>query len=114
LPASGSNTLDPPNERLIALTAYAIVLASPSAENAEGAKAYSAGVQPLLAAAGVKVAFRGPVSESVAGSVAPAIGMVLEFPDTSAAHAFFAQEAYQALVALRDQSFDQMEIHIVN
>jgi uncharacterized protein (DUF1330 family) len=70
-------------------------------------------VQPLLAAAGVKVTFRGPVSGSVAGSVASVTGMVLEFPDAGAASDFFAQDAYQALVPLRDQSFDQMEIHIV-
>lgn len=67
-----------------------------------------------MAAAGVNVVFCGPASRSVAGSVALVAGTVLEFPDTGAASEFFAQDAHQALVPRRDQSFDQMEIHIVS
>ena len=95
------------------MPAYVIVLARPRPDRSEDAAKYSQAVQPLLAAAGVKPVFRGPVSKTVAGEGSVATGMVLEFPDQQAAAAFFAQDAYQALVPLRDESFARMEIHIV-
>ena len=95
------------------MTARVVVLASPKPDMAEGAAKYAAGVQPLLAAAGVKPAFRGPVAETIAGSSPPATIMVLDFPDAQAATDFFAQDAYQALVPLRDESFARMDIYVV-
>lgn len=95
------------------MPAHVIVLAKPHPHKAEDAVRYAQAVQPLLAAAGARPLFRGPVSETVAGAHAPSTGMVLEFPDYEAATDFFAQDAYQALVALRDEGFAQMEIHIV-
>lgn len=95
------------------MPAHAIVLAKPHPHKAEEAERYSNAVQPLLAAAGTRPLFRGPVSTTVSGTSRPAIGMVLEFPDLAAAREFFAQGAYQALVDLRDDSFAMMEIHIV-
>lgn len=95
------------------MPAHVIVLAAPRPEKAEGAARYSQAVQPLLAAAGARPLLRGPVSEAVSGQEGFATGMVLEFPDQAAAHDFFAQDAYQALVDLRDESFALMEIHIV-
>lgn len=95
------------------MTSQVVVLASPVPEKAEGAAKYSEAVRPLLAAAGVKPSFRGPVAETIAGSEPPAVIMVLEFPDTKAAADFFAQDAYQALIPLRDESFERMEIYVV-
>lgn len=93
------------------MTTKVVVLATPNPEKTAGAKAYSEAVQPLLKAAGVSPSFRGPVAEAVAGDTPPATVMLLEFPTDEAASAFFAQEAYQELVALRDDSFTRMEIY---
>jgi len=95
------------------MPAHVIVLATPRPERAEDAAKYSQAVQPLLAAAGARPLLRGPVSETIAGVGGAATGMVLEFPDLVAAADFFAQDAYQSLVGLRDDSFARMEIHIV-
>ncbi|MDP1737666.1 MAG: DUF1330 domain-containing protein [Caulobacter sp.] len=95
------------------MSAYVIVLAAPRPEKADEAARYSHAVQPLLAAAGARPLLRGPVSETVSGAGGLATGMVLEFPDRAAASDFFTQDAYQALVGLRDESFALMEIHIV-
>ena len=95
------------------MPAHVIVLAAPRPERAGDAARYSLAVQPLLAAAGARPVFRGPVSGTVSGASGLATGMVLEFPDLTAARDFFAQDAYQALVDLRDDSFALMEIHIV-
>lgn len=88
-----------------------IILASPNPEKADGAKAYSEKVQPLLQAAGVKPTFRETVSEVIAGGQPPSVVMLLEFPDAANASAFFAQDTYQALIPLRDESFSRMEIY---
>jgi uncharacterized protein (DUF1330 family) len=92
---------------------HVIVLATPHPHKAEDAARYAQAVQPLLATAGAKPLFRGPVTVTVAGGDTPSTGMVLEFPDHEAATDFFAQDAYQALVAIRDEAFARMEIHIV-
>lgn len=70
-------------------------------------------MQPLLQAAGIKPTFRGPVVEAIAGDAPPKVVMLLEFPSDEAATAFFAQDAYQKLVPLRDESFSRMEIYRV-
>lgn len=95
------------------MPAHVMVFATPRDEKAADAARYSQAVQGLLAVAGARPLFRGPVSQTVSGSSSLASGMVLEFPDLAAARKFFAQEAYQALVALRDDSFSRMEIQIV-
>lgn len=95
------------------MPAHVIILARPHPERAEDAVRYSQAVQPLLIAAGAKPIVRGPVSKTLATADAPSTGMVIEFPDHGAATGFFAQEAYQALIPLRDESFAVMEIHIV-
>lgn len=95
------------------MPAHVMVLATPHPEMAEAAARYSQTVQPLLVAAGARPLFRGPVSETIAGEGAVATGMVLEFSDTAAARDFFAQDAYQALVSVRDEGFARMEIHII-
>ena len=95
------------------MTAKIIVLATPNPEKTAGAKSYSEQVQPLLQAAGVKPTFRGPVAEAIAGDTPPSTIMLLEFPNAAAASAFFSQDAYQALVPLRDESFTRMEIYLV-
>jgi uncharacterized protein (DUF1330 family) len=95
------------------MPAHVIVLASPRSNRSDGAAKYAQAVQPLLVAAGAKAVFRGPVTKTVAGSESVATGLVLEFPNADAAASFFAQDAYAALIPLRDESFARIEIHIV-
>ncbi|OQP84478.1 hypothetical protein BTR14_19055 [Rhizobium rhizosphaerae] len=95
------------------MSSHVVVFATPRVGAEENARKYSEGVQPLLAAAGIKPSFRGPVVEVVAGGPAPKTVMVLDFPDAASASASFRQEAYQQLVALRGKGFEQMEIYIV-
>ncbi|MEP1793049.1 DUF1330 domain-containing protein [Parasphingorhabdus sp.] len=95
------------------MTSHVVVLSTPNPEKTAGAQEYAASVQPLLKAAGVVPKLRGPVVQAVAGQTSPAIAMVLEFSDEASAKAFFAQQAYQDLIPLRDDSFSQMEIYIL-
>lgn len=95
------------------MTAHVIVLSRPDPSKAEGAKKYADSVQPLLKAAGVAPKLRAPVAERLAGKNDPATVLILEFPDQAAAKGFFDQQAYQDLIPLRDDSFLQMEIHIL-
>lgn len=96
------------------MTAHVIVLASINAESPQSAADYARGVQPLLLAAGVTPVFRASIAETLVGEITPATAMVLEFPDTDEARAFFAQEAYQKLLPMRRKGFSHMEIHITN
>ncbi len=92
------------------MSAYVVVLATPSPDGAEAMAAYSAGVQPLLAPAGAKIVVRGPVSAALAGETPPAMILVLEFVDAEAAHGFFTQDAYRKLIPLRNKGFTRLEI----
>lgn len=92
------------------MSAHVVALATPNPQEAESAAAYGAGVQPLLAEAGVKAVFRGPVAATIAGQNPPSVILVLEFPDGNAARAFFEQDAYKKLIPLRDKGFSRMEI----
>lgn len=92
------------------MSAYVVGLVTPNAQETEAASAYGAGVEPLLAAAGAKIVFRGPVAATIAGDNPPRNIIVLEFPDGNAARAFFEQDAYKKLIPLRDKGFSRMEI----
>ncbi|MBY8977909.1 DUF1330 domain-containing protein [Rhodobacteraceae bacterium NNCM2] len=96
------------------MTAHVVVVATPDPAKADGARTYVESVQPLLKAAGVQAVVRGPVAETLAGNAPAASVTVLAFPDGAAATAFFEQEAYQALIPLRDESFARMEIHALD
>ena len=93
------------------MTARVVILATPREAPGDAPAQYAEGVQPLLKAAGASLAVRGPVVAGDAG--APKSITVLEFPDSQKARDFFGQDAYRALIPLRDASFAQMDIHIV-
>jgi uncharacterized protein (DUF1330 family) len=95
------------------MPAYVMVLAEARHDKADGVAEYSRGVAPLLAAAGGKPLLRGAAAKTIAGPDFTGNGLVLEFPDVGAAEAFFEQDAYRALVPLRDESFSRIEIQIV-
>jgi uncharacterized protein (DUF1330 family) len=95
------------------MPAYVMVLAEARPDRAEGVAQYTKSVQPLLAAAGGRPLIRGAAATTVAGPDFAGSGLVIEFPDVGAAAAFFEQDAYRALVALRDASFARIEIQIV-
>jgi len=95
------------------MTAHIIVLSRPDPAKAEGAKKGADSVQPLLKAAGIIPKLRAPVAERLASKSDLATVLAPEFPDQAATKGFFDQQAYQDLIPLRDNSFLQMEIHIL-
>lgn len=92
------------------MSVHVVILATPRPEATEALAAYGAGVQPLLAAAGATVVFRGPVASTLAGGDPPASILVLAFEDSERAHAFFRDEAYRRLLPVREKAFARIEI----
>lgn len=95
------------------MSTHVVVLATPRSGEAEALAAYGAGVQPLLAAAGAKIGFRGPVTSTVAGSNSPASFLALEFADAAAVRGFFGSEDYLRLLPTREKAFERMEIFVI-
>ncbi len=90
-----------------------VILATPNPAHSQEAAQYSEKVKPLLADGNVNVVFRGPVAQTLAGTAAPQIVLVLEYESSGHALEFFDTEAYQALLPLRRKGFSRMDIHLV-
>lgn len=92
------------------MSVHVVALASPKAGEGEALATYGGGVQPLLAAAGVKTVFRGPVTSTIAGANPPAVILVLEFTDAAAVRTFFSSQDYLSLLPARGKAFERMDI----
>lgn len=85
------------------MSAYIIVHGTP--KDPEKFGQYAAGAGPIIQKHGGAIVAKGPASV-LAGSSPHAIAALLEFPNAAAAKAFYADEAYQALIPLRDEAAD--------
>lgn len=95
------------------MAAYVVVLAQPRSDKSEQLARYAEATEPLRVAAGGKIVFRGPVNKTIAGEDFATMAIVLEFPDAEAAQSFFNDDAYQAQIPVRDESFSRLQIHIL-
>ena len=69
---------------------------------AEYGKLAGASMQPF----GGEVAIRGKVSETLTGSADHAMSAVIKFPDIAAAKSWYASDAYQQIIPLREEASD--------
>ena len=95
------------------MTAQVLILNTPNPSGQAQLKAYGEGVRPLLAAAQAKVLIKSDELNTVEGILLPKNAMVLEFPSRAGAEKFFEQDAYQALIPLRNEGFSQLIITIL-
>lgn len=95
------------------MTAKVLILNTPNPSGQAQLKAYGEGVRPLLTAAQAKVLFRSDELKAVEGNLHAKTAMVLEFPSRADAENFFKQDAYQALIPLRNEGFAQLFITIL-
>ena len=89
-----------------------LVTATPAEGQHEAMGRYLQGVQPLMAEAGGTLVKRLRVTQAVAGTAGTALALVMDFDNAEALAAVFGSDAYQALIADRDQGFSNVEILI--
>lgn len=68
--------------------------------------AYTSQVSETLTPWGAELVFRGKQAAVMAGECAHPDIVVIRFPTLAAAQSWFASDAYQALIALRQQAAD--------
>jgi uncharacterized protein (DUF1330 family) len=89
-----------------------LVTVTPAEGQGEAMGRYLQGVQPLLAGAGGTPVKRLRVTDTITGSAATGLALVMDFDDADAIRGVFASDAYQALIPDRDQGFSNVEILI--
>ncbi len=75
-------------------------------KNDELWQAYVTGVQQSLAPFACKLLFRGRLASVLSGSHTHDLVVVIEFQDQATLQAWYASEAYQSLITLRDKAAD--------
>jgi uncharacterized protein (DUF1330 family) len=82
----------------------ALVSATVQIKNPEKFKEYASKVPETMGAHGGKMIARGKLSKPLAGEHAHQVQAIFEFPTQEAAQAWYDSDAYQALVALRNEA----------
>jgi len=90
------------------MTAFVIVHAR--IKDAEKFKQYGADSRPIVAAFGGEFVFRGKFIQALQGSHDYNLSGVLKFPDQETVSAWYASDAYQALIPNRDEAADTVFI----
>ena len=80
------------------------VTATIQMNNPEKFKEYASKVPETMGAHGGKMVARGKLCKPLAGEYAHQIEAIFEFPTQEAAQGWYDSDAYQALVALRDEA----------
>jgi uncharacterized protein (DUF1330 family) len=70
----------------------------------EKLKSYISQVPPTMAPHGAKMLSRGKIAKVLNGEVAHQMEAVFEFPSENAIDAWFNSDAYQAIVAIREEA----------
>jgi uncharacterized protein (DUF1330 family) len=91
------------------MSAYLVVDLTP--KNTDKLQAYSAAAAETIAAFGGKFLAKGPF-ETFHGDALHKMKAIIEFPDSDAVHNWYNSDAYQALVALRDEGMDS-QFHLL-
>ena len=79
----------------------------------EKLKDYISKVPPTMAPHGAKMLARGKLAKVLNGNVAHQMEVVFEFPSEDALDAWFNSDAYQAIVAIREEAA-HMNIAVVH
>lgn len=84
----------------------AFVIATITVKNPEKMKEYAAAAGPTVAAHGGEMLLRGSFSTALAGKSDPHMTGVMRFPDLATAEGWYASNAYQAIIPLREEACD--------
>lgn len=84
----------------------AYVSATVTVKNPEKLQTYVSQVGAVMAAHGGKPVLRGTKNKDLAGHAGFQVMALFEFPDEAAAEAWYASDAYQALIPVRDEAAD--------
>jgi len=87
-----------------------IVTAAPAQDQDEARGRYLQGVLPLLLQAGGKPVKRLQVTNAIEGAAGTKLVLVMDFETPEAITGALASDAYQALIADRDNAFTNIEI----
>jgi uncharacterized protein (DUF1330 family) len=79
----------------------AYVIGDVTVHDPEGYSGYTAHTVASLEPYGGRFVVRGGAAEVLEGDWEPSRLVVIEFPDTDAAHGWYASEAYQAILPIR-------------
>jgi uncharacterized protein (DUF1330 family) len=92
------------------MSAYLIVHAT--VKDADKLQKYAAGAGPTLDAHGGEFVIRGGVFEVFTGSHDHQMSVIIKFPDGDSLRAWYASDAYQAMIPTRSQAMDATFIGI--
>jgi uncharacterized protein (DUF1330 family) len=84
------------------------VIAHANVKDAEKMAEYAKGAGPTVAEHGGTFSMRGAVLETLAGDAEFNRAVMIEFPDADAARAWYRSNAYQALIANRNEAADML------
>jgi len=93
------------------MTAFFIV--TTTVKDQEAYQTYAQSVGPTLAPFGGKAVLRGKADGALAGQLNHQSVGIIEFPDIDAVKAWYASDAYQALIPLRTRAADMTIITYV-
>ena len=82
----------------------ALLSATVQVKNPEKLKSYISQVPATMAPHGAKMLSRGKIAKVLNGEVAHQMEAVFEFPSENAIDAWFNSDAYQAIVAIREEA----------
>jgi|GEM_PF-1043605 len=91
---------------------FLITLARPNPENADALAQYSEEAPSLGMQYGMQLIAQFKVVDQIFGEHHAAIVSVVQFPDANAITGMFESEAYQPLIALREQAFTSIHYYI--
>ena len=84
----------------------ALMIARITVKDPEKFQDYLAKTQPIAAAYGAELQFRGKVDRALNGNKDHAIAIVVKFPSIEKINEWYDSDAYQPLKALRDEGAD--------
>lgn len=88
------------------MTAYVAVHAK--VKDPEKLAVYAKAAGSTIADHGGKFAFRAPIAEFMTGQADYDRLVLIEFPDAETARTWYQSDAYQALIAIRDEGADML------
>lgn len=84
----------------------AFVIAKVSVKDKEKMQQYAAAAGPTIAEHGGEVLVRGAFGAALVGQSEPHAAAVIRFPDLEAATNWYASDAYQKIIPLREEAAD--------
>lgn len=86
------------------MAAYLIAISS--IKDSEKLQEYGANAGPTLGAYGGKPVARGPITDSLTGSIKGDVALIVRFDDAASVRRWYESPEYQACLAVREQAID--------